>query len=302
MANTYDICIRGAGIVGRALALLLAREKLRVALVAPAGVASGSATGHGDVRAYALNVASRRLLESLRCWPPERSATPVLRMAVQGDDGGAVSFDALAQGSPALTWIVDVPALEGQLADAVRFQPQIDLVDVPVDAALTVVCEGKASRTRSEFGVEFNARPYPQTAVATRLTTEKPHEQTAWQWFSKGEILAFLPLDGWLAGHAARLPGPVRLLKVDVEGAEPAVLRGAAGLLAGARPLVLLEVDAATAAGAEAKFADCRRILAAHGYGVERLPAAYPGLAWHVIHLLARPAGFPSTATGAAGA
>ncbi len=115
-------------------------------------------------------------------------------------------------------------------------------------------------------------------------------------------VVDVVTLDGWLAGHAARLPGPVRLLKVDVEGAEPAVLRGAAGLLAGARPLVLLEVDAATAAGAEAKFADCRRILAAHGYGVERLPAAYPGLAWHVIHLLARPAGFPSTATGAAGA
>ena len=33
MAVPHDICIRGAGIVGRALALLLARERLRVALV-----------------------------------------------------------------------------------------------------------------------------------------------------------------------------------------------------------------------------------------------------------------------------
>ena len=196
MANTYDICIRGAGIVGRALALLLARERLRVALIAPAGAAPVSASGHGDVRAYALNAASRALLESLRCWPDERSATPVLRMDVQGDDGGSVTFDALAQGSTALTWIVDVPALESQLADAVRFQPLIDVLETPVDADLTVVCEGKASRTRSEFGVEFNVKPYPQHAVATRLDTEKPHGQTAWQWFSKGEILAFLPLDG----------------------------------------------------------------------------------------------------------
>jgi len=196
MANTYDICIRGAGIVGRALALLLARERLRVALIAPAGAAPVSASGHGDVRAYALNAASRALLESLRCWPDERSATPVLRMDVQGDDGGSVTFDAIAQGSTALTWIVDVPALESQLADAVRFQPLIDVLETPVDADLTVVCEGKASRTRSEFGVEFNVKPYPQHAVATRLDTEKPHGQTAWQWFSKGEILAFLPLDG----------------------------------------------------------------------------------------------------------
>ncbi len=196
MANTFDVCIRGAGIVGRALALLLARERLRVALVAPPGVAPVSASGHGDVRAYALNTASRALLESLRCWPEDRSATPVLRMAVQGDDGGSVRFDAFELDSPALTWIVDVPVLERQLADAVRFQPLIEVLDAPVDAALTVVCEGKASRTRSEFGVEFNARPYPQTAVATRLDTEKPHGQTAWQWFTQRDILAFLPLDG----------------------------------------------------------------------------------------------------------
>ena len=30
MAKTFDICIRGAGVVGRTLALLLARERLRV--------------------------------------------------------------------------------------------------------------------------------------------------------------------------------------------------------------------------------------------------------------------------------
>ena len=33
MASPPDICIRGAGIVGRTLALLLARERLNVVLV-----------------------------------------------------------------------------------------------------------------------------------------------------------------------------------------------------------------------------------------------------------------------------
>ncbi len=196
MAIPYDICIRGAGIVGRVLALLLARERLRVALVAPAGAAPSSATGHGDVRAYALNAASRTLLESLRCWPDEAAATPVLRMQVHGDDGGAVNFDAAEHASPALNWIVDVPALEARLAEAVRYQPRIEVIETPAPAALTVVCEGKASRTRAEFGVDFDVTPYPQHAIATRLTCEKPHNQTAWQWFSQGEILAFLPLDG----------------------------------------------------------------------------------------------------------
>ncbi|NQW80143.1 MAG: ubiquinone biosynthesis protein UbiH, partial [Polaromonas sp.] len=34
MPKNFDVCIRGDGIVGRTLALLLARERLRVALVA----------------------------------------------------------------------------------------------------------------------------------------------------------------------------------------------------------------------------------------------------------------------------
>lgn len=196
MANTYDICIRGAGIVGRTLALLLARDRLRVALLDPPGLAMAAPSGQGDVRAYALNDASRGLLESLRVWPDDQGATPVLRMEVHGDDGGRVTFDAAAQATAALAWIVDVPALETLLAQAVRYQPQIDLLETPPPAALTVVCEGKASRTRAEFGVEFDTKPYAQHAVATRMSCEKPHGQVARQWFSNGEILALLPLGG----------------------------------------------------------------------------------------------------------
>ncbi len=195
MASSFDICIRGNGIVGRMLALLLARERLRVALVgSPAPAVSSGATS--DVRAYALNAASRSLLESLRCWPQPAAATPVLRMQVHGDDGGQVVFDATEQGCDALNWIVDVPVLEQQLAQAVQFQPLIEPVDSAVPAALTVVCEGKASATRAEFGVQFDITPYPQHAIAARLDCERAHGQIASQWFADGEILAFLPLGG----------------------------------------------------------------------------------------------------------
>lgn len=197
MASTYDICIRGAGITGRSLALLLARERLRVALVAAPADAAGAAPRPPDVRAYALNAASRKLLQGLRCWPDERHATPVLEMQVQGDQHGRTCFSATAQGVPALNWIVDVPVLEGLLADALRYQGDIDTVPAPVPAALTVVCEGRASHTRDELGVPFDTTRYPQDAIATRLDCERPHGQVARQWFTpEGEILAFLPLDG----------------------------------------------------------------------------------------------------------
>lgn len=203
MTRPFDICIRGAGIVGRTLALHLAGKQLRVALCAP-GAAPTAVPAHGvapdsnprDVRAYALNAASRVLLEGVRCWPAEPYSTAVQAMQVYGDEGGAVHFTATEQGTDALNWIVDVPALESRLGEAVRFQPLIEVFDTPQEATLTVVCEGKTSHTRSEWGVEWDVTPYGQWALAARVQCEKPHEQIARQWFSAGEILAFLPLGG----------------------------------------------------------------------------------------------------------
>jgi 2-polyprenyl-6-methoxyphenol hydroxylase-like FAD-dependent oxidoreductase len=209
MALPPEVCIRGAGIVGRTLALLLARERVRVALVA-----SAAAPGGEDVRAYALNAASRALLESLRAWPDAAHATAVREMQVNGDEGGRVRFGAAQQKVDALAWIVDVPALERQLTDAVRFQPQIEVVAEPVPAALTVVCEGKASATRDALGVSYAVTRYPQHAIAARLEAGQAHNGTAFQWFSpKGEVLALLPLGGETDGRSLALVWSVDQLR-----------------------------------------------------------------------------------------
>lgn len=202
MPQSFDVCIRGAGIVGQALALVLARHRLRVALVKSHAAPADQA----DVRAYALNSASRQLLDSVRCWPDPEHATPVLHMRVQGDAAGQVAFDAVSSPrpvdpshpphEPALAWIVDVPRLHTLLGEAVRFQSFIEWVDAPVDAPLTVVCEGRASVSREQWGVDFATTAYPQQAIATRLRCTLPHQQTARQWFYRDGIVAFLPLDG----------------------------------------------------------------------------------------------------------
>jgi len=201
MSQALDICVRGGGVVGHTLALLLARDGLRVGLVAPATAASGA---DPDVRAYALNARSRQILTALRCWPDALHATEVLAMQVKGDAGGALNFAAGALQVPGLTWIVDVPVLEQQLAQAVHFQPRIERLAAPQPASLTVICEGRASSTRAELGVEVNRTPYDQHAIAARLQCALPHQQTARQWFAQGSILALLPLGG-PAGHEVAL-------------------------------------------------------------------------------------------------
>jgi len=192
-ARRADVVIRGAGVVGQTLALLLAQDRLRVALVAPAATPRAD-----DVRAYALNAAARTLLQSLRAWPDDvpGAVTPVHAMQVHGDTDGALGFAAGELGADALTWIVDVPALERRLADAVGFAAGVERVSEAPAARLTVVCEGKHSGTREALGMDHEVLPYPHKALAARLRAAQPHGGIARQWFADGEVLALLPMGG----------------------------------------------------------------------------------------------------------
>ncbi|MBU0907959.1 MAG: hypothetical protein KJ717_00230, partial [Proteobacteria bacterium] len=103
------------------------------------------------------------LLQTLRVWPAETHTTPVHRMQIWGDDGGELVFDRSNTGRDALAWIVDVPALELQLAQAIGYQPLIERLDASADAPiapLQVVCEGKASLAREAVGARFKLASY----------------------------------------------------------------------------------------------------------------------------------------------
>ena len=211
MSKKYDVAILGGGVVGLTLALLLARDRLRIALVTPPRTNTPAGP---DIRAYALNQAARQLLESLRVWPADADAadtagtpavTAVTRMWVcDASSNATLTFDAAEAGAEALNWIVDVPALEDRLAQAVRYQGGIEILHERPAAALTVVCEGKRSASRATFGFHHDSKPYPHTAIAARLQCERPHGGVARQWFRGDEILALLPLGG-SSGHEVAL-------------------------------------------------------------------------------------------------
>jgi len=197
--NRIDVCVRGGGAVGCSLALSLARHGFEVALVErPAAAAPMPMdAAASDVRAYALGPTAVALLQALRVWDglPRDALTPVQEMRIAGDAAGRLEFSAWQQCVSALAWIVDAAALEHTLAEALRFAPKVTRVQAPVPAALQAVCEGRDSATRAELGVEFERHPYGHTALAARLTSDRPHQGVAWQWFRSPDVLALLPFD-----------------------------------------------------------------------------------------------------------
>jgi 2-polyprenyl-6-methoxyphenol hydroxylase-like FAD-dependent oxidoreductase len=202
--ESVNVCVRGTGPVGMSLALALARQGLRVAVVGP----SGSPSQAPDVRAYALNAASRELLLTLKVWDalPADAVTPVYDMHVRGDAGGsALDFSAWSQATAALAWIVDAAELESALHGALRCSAHVLATDQAVDAELTVLAEGKDSASRAALGVHFDRHAYGQTALAARLVAETPHAGVARQWFRSPDVLALLPLDRPAPGQSYAL-------------------------------------------------------------------------------------------------
>ena len=79
------------------------------------------------------------------------------------------------------------------------------------------------------------------------------------------------------------------LIKIDVEGAEPAVVRGMSRTLERHRPILIFELDDADPSAVEAQFVEMQTLLSDLGYGCERLDRSYADVGWHVIHAVARP-------------
>jgi 2-polyprenyl-6-methoxyphenol hydroxylase-like FAD-dependent oxidoreductase len=190
-----DICIRGAGIVGQVLALLLARSRIRVSLSASKATAS-------DIRSYALNAASRQLLTDLRAWPEQ--ACPVQRMQVFGDAQGHIGFEGAHE---PLAWIVDAADLAARLIAAIDYAPEISFYEEAqaVQAELTVICEGRMSTSREAVHADYERFSYAQHAVAARMVTQGLHQNTAWQWMGPSQVCALLPRGQSVQGNSVAL-------------------------------------------------------------------------------------------------
>lgn len=234
--TSFDICVIGGGAVGKAGALALARAGLQVVLVAPSiEAAEFAALADWDLRVYALNHVSRRLLSSLKVW----GAMDVSRiaavdaMAVQGDDAGhpgRLGFDAFGARVDALAWIVEDQNLNRALDSALRFASNLRVVPASavalhanaarasvtldsgevIDASLVVGADGAHSWVRTQADIGLDYRAYDQTAVVANFSTTQAHHGVASQWFLGADgIVALLPLPGQRVSLVWSAPEPL---------------------------------------------------------------------------------------------
>jgi 2-octaprenyl-6-methoxyphenol hydroxylase len=217
----YHATVIGAGLVGTAAALALARGGLNVALIEPREPSPPGETW--DIRVYAISPGSEALLNDLGAWAHLDVARvqSVFRMDVHGDAGGKLRLDAYEAGTAKLASILESNRLQHALWQAVGAQDNIDVfcpVNVTdigwgkthssvvldtgkiIESELVVGADGAHSATRERAGILASVSPYGQSGVVANFATEKAHGGTAFQWFrsddARGDIVAYLPLPG----------------------------------------------------------------------------------------------------------
>ena len=216
-AERYQVVIVGAGLVGAAAALALARQGLRVALVERQPPQMPDVIW--DTRIYAISPASQRFLESVGAWQRMDASRlqPVFRMDVAGDAAGALRLDAYESGVPRLATIVESGRLQHALWQALQADGNVALHcpaaiesiewgepysrlmladGLGFEAELVVGADGATSQVREWAGLSSTLTPYGQSGVVANFECEHPHRGTAFQWFFEGDILAWLPLAG----------------------------------------------------------------------------------------------------------
>jgi ubiquinone biosynthesis UbiH/UbiF/VisC/COQ6 family hydroxylase len=289
----FDLVVVGGGPVGASLARAV--PGLRVALVSHERRESAPAARAAfDARVYALSPGNVEFLRKLKAWQslPAGRDTPVHAMRIFGDDGASrLEFDAYRAGVSELAWIVEDAALQDALWAGLHveiFAPaqieELTFLDEKavlklrdgssLAARLVVGADGANSFVRRAAGIEIAESDYGQTGVVANFRCDKPHANTALQWFQGEAVLALLPLPGDQVSMVWSLP---RAEAARIERLEPQQL--------------CREVEAASrhALGSlelisSRKTYPLRRLLARSLVGPR---VALAGDAGHVIHPLA---------------
>jgi 2-octaprenyl-3-methyl-6-methoxy-1,4-benzoquinol hydroxylase/2-octaprenylphenol hydroxylase len=296
--SIHDVAIVGAGMVGAALALALAREGFDVALVESRAPAPWRAQDEVDLRVVALAPSSITMFERLGVWQMIRDARACAYARMRVWDAlapGQLNFDAADTGESALGHIVENRLIQHVLWQALQAESRVTLhcpakvagSEVEgdrrvlalddgsgINARLVVAADGADSALRALLEISTQDRDYRQRAIVAHVHTQRAHEDTAWQRFLPNATLAFLPLADGRSSIVWSLPNAEAELVLALDDAAFCNELGAA---------FDFRLGAISASTARAAFP--LRLRLADDYAAPRF--ALVGDAAHVVHPLA---------------
>lgn len=208
--RVYDAAVVGAGIVGLAAAVALARGGYRIALIERTPPERLRGALGFDLRSVALTPASVDFLRALD-GVEETDLAPVVAMHVWEYDGsGSLGFEGdgalafVAENSVLTTrlWKVAGDCLDvlpgASVAGLAQGRDTVFLEGAGIAARLVIGADGINSIVRKLAGTTLRHEPPyrggPQRAVATVARATKPHGNTAFQRFGRSGPVALLPL------------------------------------------------------------------------------------------------------------
>lgn len=219
-----DVVVIGGGMVGAAVAAALSAPQpgtrpLEVVLVEAGREPDYPAAppDEYDLRVSAISPASQRFLEHAGTWSgiESRRACPFRFMRIWDAEGGELVIDAAEAGAPCLGHIVENRLLQTAAWEAcrqhgVRLLPgrrvvRMDFSDdagsrlwlddgSSLNATLVAAADGARSPSREMMAIDVDRVDYHQSCMVGTVSTELPHQATAWQRFRPQGPVAFLPL------------------------------------------------------------------------------------------------------------
>jgi len=221
MDEQYDVVIVGAGMSGSllALSLLTKNANLKVLLLdenpqrTPAASTSNPSF---DARCIALNAGSVAFLQGLSLWDEIKpNAQPIQQ--IQVSDKGYLGSPTLApeNKSEAFGYVVELRHVGQVLAQALaNFTSLTTLFDAKllqlqqyqtgvtctltqdkiIHAKLCVGADGGNSQVRSLARIPYQKNDYGRSAIICNIRCHQPHQNIAYERFTKNGPIALLPL------------------------------------------------------------------------------------------------------------